>query len=437
MIVKTVAGRLTVIIFLLSLLMTLSAMAQNSQPAAKNDSAQPIAVPAAKEIPAAAASSQPSPGSDTAAKNDETTLRIAYLIQQQAIPAALSNLDEVVRDGGLPGAQLAIEDNNTTGQFTHQHYRLDPVTVPVDGDLVAAFQSLIAQGYREFITHIPASQLIQLAQLPEAQNLLLLDVATRDDSLRNQSCRNNMLHLLPSRAMRADALAQYMLKKRWKKWFLIIGPSEADRLYGEAIKRAVKRYGLKLVGEKKWTHTYDARRTAQSDVPVFTQVDDYDLLVVADEEGLFGEYLDYRSWLPRPVAGTQGLVPTAWHRTHEQWGAVQLQNRFRKQFGRWMNEEDYAAWLAVRALGEAATRSKSVDPEVLHDYITGDQFGIAGFKGKRLSFRSWNGQLRQPLLLAAPRSLVAVAPLDEFLHPKNELDTLGYDEKESQCLKSK
>jgi ABC transporter substrate binding protein (PQQ-dependent alcohol dehydrogenase system) len=233
--------------------------------------------------------------------------------------------------------------------------------------------------------------------------------------------------------MRADALAQYMLKKRWREWFLVVGQTPEDQLYAAAIKRAAKRYGMKLVAEKAWDNTYDARRTAQADVPQFTQGEDYDVLVVADEQGLFGEYLDYRTWIPRPVIGTQGLIATAWHRTHEQWGAVQLQNRFKEAAGRWMEEEDYAAYLAVRAIGEASVRAKSNQVRAIKDYMLSDAFALQGYKGKPLSFRLWDGQLRQPILLAAPRSLVGVAPLDGFLHPKSELDTLGYDQPESTC----
>jgi ABC transporter substrate binding protein (PQQ-dependent alcohol dehydrogenase system) len=190
---------------------------------------------------------------------------------------------------------------------------------------------------------------------------------------------------------------------------------------------------MEIVAEKNWEHTYDARRTAQSDVAVFTQVDDYDVLVVADEQGQFGEYLDYRTWIPRPVIGTQGLIATSWHRTHEQWAAVQIQNRFKEKAGRWMEEQDYAAYLAARAIGEAATRSQSNDSKKVKDYMLSDTFALQGYKGNPLSFRSWDGQLRQPVLLAAPRSLVAVAPIEGFLHPKTELDTLGYDQPETQC----
>jgi len=235
--------------------------------------------------------------------------------------------------------------------------------------------------------------------------------------------------------MRADALAQYMMKKRWQKWFLVIGPTSEDRLYAAAIKRSAKRFGMKIVAEKVWTHTYDARRTAQSDIPVFTQDVDYDILAVADEQGLFGEYLAYRTWSPRPVIGTQGLIATTWHKTHEHWGAVQIQKRFKELAGRWMEERDYGAYLAVRAIGEAATRTQSNQLEPIKAYLFSPAFALQGYKGKPLSFRTWNGQLRQPVLLAAPRSMVAVAPIEGFLHPKTELDTLGFDEPESHCTR--
>ncbi len=360
-------------------------------------------------------------------------IKIFYLTQERKVPPALSNLDDFIQGKGMSGAELAIADNNTTGQFTGQEYQLKKLILPVDADVVQAFTEQVGDEYTFVVLNLNAESLSQLAILPLAQQKLLFDASTIDDAWRNEHCRSNVLHLLPSRAMRADALAQYMLKKRWRKWFLITGPAREDRLYAAAIKRAAKKFGMKIVAEKNWSHTYDARRTAQSDVPVFTQGEEYDVLVVADEQGLFGEYLSYRTWLPRPVIGTQGLVATAWHRTHEQWGAVQIQNRFKEKIGRWMEEPDYGAYLAVRAIGEAAVRTQSIQLQTIKDYLLGDEFALQGYKGKPLSFRRWNGQLRQPVLLAAPRSLVAVAPVEGFLHPQTELDTLGYDQPESTC----
>ena len=361
-------------------------------------------------------------------------INIAYLTQEQNAPPPLSNLDVFIKNKGVIGAELGIDDDNTTGEFTGQHFNLKKFIVPLDGNIVDTFNKELADKFEYVVVNLPSEKVNQLADLPAAKQMLLFDVATSDDALRNGQCRSNVLHLLPSRAMRADALAQYMMKKRWDKWFLVIGPNQEDRLFADAIKRAAKRFGMNIVAEKTWEHTYDARRTAQSDVAVFTQADDdYDVLVVADEQGQFGEYLDYRTWFPRPVIGTQGLIATAWHRTHEQWGAVQIQNRFKEKAGRWMEEQDYAAYLAVRAIGEAATRTGSNELKQVKDYMLSDAFALQGYKGNPLSFRSWDGQLRQPVLLAAPRSLVAVAPIEGFLHPKTELDTLGYDQPESQC----
>lgn len=367
------------------------------------------------------------------AKGQPTAVPIAYLTQEQEAPPPLSNMDPFIKNKGLPGAELAIEDNNTTGQFTGQQFVLKAFTVPLQGDPLALFKHDISGKYRFVVVNLPATQLHKLADLPEAKEALLFDIASQDDSLRNQECRANLLHLLPSRAMRADALAQYLLKKRWSKLFLLQGNHQEDRLYGDAIKRAARRFGLEIVSEKNWERTADARRTAQAEVPVLTQADDYDVLIVADERGEFGEYLDYRTWLPRPVAGTQGLTATAWHRTHEQWGAVQLQNRFKDKYGRGMEEIDYAGYLAARAVGEAATRAQSNALKPVKDYMLSPAFALQGYKGTPLSFRAWDGQLRQPVLLAAPRSLVAVAPIEGFLHPKTELDTLGYDQPETTC----
>lgn len=368
----------------------------------------------------------------TSYAENQQSVKIAYLTQEKKVPLALSNLEPFIADKGRQGATLGLKDNNTTGQFTGQVYTLKQVVVPLDGDVNIAFETLLKEGFELFVVNLPEALLAILHERNEHRGLLF-DVATRDDHFRKDQCLVDVLHLLPSRAMRADALAQYMLKKRWNHWFLVVGNTPEDALYAKALKRAAKRFGMKIIATKKWLHTYDARRTAQADIPVFTQGDDYDVLVVADEQGLFGEYLSYRSWLPRPVIGTQGLVAAAWHHTHEQWGAVQIQNRFKTLAKRPMEEQDYAAYLAVRAIGEAVTRTHSVSAQEIKSYLLSAKFKLQGYKGRPLSFRAWNGQLRQSVLLAGPTSLVTATPLEGFLHPKNALDTLGYDQLETKC----
>lgn len=362
-----------------------------------------------------------------------TRVPIAYLSQVVEAPPSLSNLQPPPADEGVAGGRLAIADNNTTGRFLKQEFSLEVVDVPEDGDPVAAFQKLLADGVRLVVLDVPADALLAIADAAKDKGVLLLNAGAPDDRLRGTECREDILHIAPSRAMLADGLAQYLVWKRWREWFLIVGQREGDRRLAEALRRAAKRFGAKIVEDKAWDFGPDARRTAQAEVPAFTQGEDHDVIVVADEIGEFGGYLAYRTWMPRPVVGTQGLVATSWHWTHERWGAVQLQNRFRDTFGRHMAALDYQVWAAVRVIGEAATRTGSGDPATVRDYVHSPEFELQAFKGQKLTFRSWDGQLRQPILLAAPKALVSVSPQEGFLHQHSLLDTMGIDEPESEC----
>jgi ABC transporter substrate binding protein (PQQ-dependent alcohol dehydrogenase system) len=367
-------------------------------------------------------------------------ITVTYITRQEPAVQPVSLVEPVLEDEGLMGARQALAENQTTGQFLQHDYQLIERIVPQDGDVTAAFEEDLAAGERLFIADLRAEQLLDLAPLADAAGALLLNARAPDDFLRIEDCHPSVLHVAPSRAMKADALAQYLIWKQWPSWFLMRGTKPDDVAFADAIKRAAGRFGAEIVEEREYEFVEFARRTdsghaqVQRQIPVLTQdAPEYDVLVVADESDVFGEYLPYRTWDPRPVAGTQGLVPTAWSRVHEQWGGTQVQRRFEKFSGRWMTERDYNAWLAVRIIGEAVSRAQTAEPQALHDYLMSDDFQIAAFKGEGLTFRRWNQQLRQPILLTTPRVLVSVSPQDQFLHQRTPLDTLGYDEPESAC----
>src|SRR5215813_13443595 len=367
------------------------------------------------------------------------TVRIVWLSQAVKRSLPLTYLDQPPEDEGVQGARLGIADDGTTGNFTGQSFELVERVVPEDGDVAASFRGLVASGVRLVVTDLAAPELLSLADLPEAATATIFDTATADDRLRGKDCRANLLHLLPSRAMLADALVQYLIVKRWANLLLVVGHGEGDREFAADIRHAAQKFHARIVEEKPWTFVPGARRTdtghfaIQAEVTRFTQGVRYDVLVVADEADEFGDQLSYRTFDPRPVAGTQGLVASAWARPHEQWGATQLQDRFLRQAKRWMTDRDYAAWMAVRAIGEAATRAKSTDPSAISAFLRSDRFELAAYKGARLSFRPWDGQLRQLILLADARSLVSVSPQPEFLHQFSALDTLGIDQPETKC----
>ena len=372
-------------------------------------------------------------GKKTFQKEISITTDIVFVSKEREVPPVLSNLDPVLEDEGFYGVKLALEDNLTTGRFLGHDYKVEFHRILLEEDLVSEFEKLLKKGKKYFVVDLNESELLSLMKLSGIDDVLIFNTRAKNDSLRNENCKKNFFHIAPSYSILSDALTQYLVKKKWKKWFLVTGPKENDRLYAQALKSSAKKFNIKIKEEKTWDFTSDLRRTAGKEVPIFTKGSNYDVLVVADEAGEFGEYLAYRTWDPRPIAGTQGLKPNSWHRTHEQWGATQMQNRFRRESGRWMTEVDYHAWTAVRALGETITRTQSNDVKKVQEYLLSDKFGLGAYKGVKVSFRSWNGQLRQPVLLAAPRSMVSVSPQEGYIHPVSELDTLGKDQPESSC----
>lgn len=373
------------------------------------------------------------------AQDDPAEITIGYLrLAEQEL--TLSLVDLPAEDAGIAGARLAVADNNTTGQFTNQRFVLEEATV-ADGEQAVEAASRMADGGIGFIAaDLPADLLLAVADAVEEDGVLVFNVTASDDALRGADCRANLIHVAPSRAMLADGLAQYLVWKQWPRWFLIVGSHPEDQAFADAVRRAAQRFGGEIVEERVYEDTGGARRTdsghvqVQRQMPVFTQgASDHDVVIVADESEVFGAYVPYRTWDPRPVAGTAGLVPTAWSPTHDQWGAIQLQNRFVEEFSRLMKADDMNAWTAIRMVGEAATRAATADTGAIADYLLGEEFAIAAFKGEKLTLRDWNRQLRQPILLSDRQTVVSVSPQEGFLHQHSYLDTLGYDRPESQC----
>jgi ABC transporter substrate binding protein (PQQ-dependent alcohol dehydrogenase system) len=370
---------------------------------------------------------------------DRSEIPIGYLGPTH-VRQTLSLVEQPAENDGIAGARLAIDDNNTTGKFLNQHFTLEERRLGEKDDPAAAAAALADKGIGFIIADLPADALLKVADGLRGRDVLLLNAGAIDDRLREEDCRANVIHTAPTRSMLADALGQYLVWKQWKRWLLVTGSHDNDKLFADMLKRAATRFGAKVVQERTFTDTGGARRTdsgvtqIQRQIPVFTQqAPAYDVLVAADESEVFADYLPYRSWDARPVAGSAGLVPTSWDPAQDQWGAVQLQNRFLKLNSRRMTALDMQAWTAARIIGEAASRVNSADAKKLLDFIKGPDFSVAAFKGQRLTLRDWNLQLRQPILLVDGRMVVSVSPQEGFLHQVSELDTLGYDRPETRC----
>ena len=352
----------------------------------------------------------------------------------------ISLLEMPASNAGLAGAQLAIDDNNTTGKFLNQSFALEEILLNGKDDPAAAVQEFSNREISLIVTDISADNLLKAADAGRERGIVFFNSGATDDRLRQEDCTANVIHAAPSRSMLADGLAQYLVWKHWTRWLLVSGSHEPDKLAADALRRSAARFGARIVQEREFKDTGGARRTdsglvqIQSQIPLFTQsAPDYDVLVTADESQVFADYMPYRNSQPRPVAGSAGLEPTSWDASFGQWGALQLQSRFTKKFSRWMTALDMQAWTAVRMIGEAVSRTNSADPKTIASYIPGPDFALAAFKGDKLTVRDWDLQLRQPILLADGRTIVSVSPQPGFLHQHSKLDTLGFDRPETKC----
>jgi ABC transporter substrate binding protein (PQQ-dependent alcohol dehydrogenase system) len=375
----------------------------------------------------------------TALAADPMEIGIGYL-RRATIKPTLSLVEQPAADDGIAGARLAIDDNNTTGKFLNQHFTLHEMRLKEADDPVKAVTALADQNIAFVVTDLPAEALLKAADAIRDRGVVLFNAGATDDRLREEDCRANVIHVAPTRSMLADALAQYLVWKQWKRWLMVVGSHDEDKLFADALRRSASRFGARIVQERVFEDTGGARRTdsgvtlIQRQMPVFTQqAPAYDILVAADESEVFASYLPYRTWDPRPVAGSAGLVPKSWDAAQDQWGAVQMQNRFLKLNSRRMTALDMQVWTAVRMIGEATSRVNSGDRKMVFDFLRGPEFSVAAFKGQRLTLRPWNLQLRQPILLADGRMVVSVSPQEGFLHQLSELDTLGVDQPETRC----
>jgi ABC transporter substrate binding protein (PQQ-dependent alcohol dehydrogenase system) len=246
--------------------------------------------------------------------------------------------------------------------------------------------------------------------------------------------------------MLADALAQYLVTKKWTNWLVVFGSTPGDQAYVDAVRRAANRFGASIVDQREYKDISGGRRDDVGMIPpgkqasadgAFAAVPDYQVIVVADEEQLFGPYMPYRGGgEPRPVAGTTGLVATTWSPGHEKWGATQANNHFQKDYKRLMLPIDYQAYVAARTVGEAVMRNPGADFKTIAAFVHSDDIQLAPFKGIRQQYRPWDGQFRQPLLIATDKVPVSMSPQRGFphaSHPDIEADTLGIDQPESIC----
>ena len=338
------------------------------------------------------------------------------------------------RDHPFAGAAVGVEEAAALTRVLNTVFSLERITVAAaDAVAPAVAKAREDRGIRFFLIDAPAAGFAPLAAAMAGRDVLMFNVSAEDDALRRQLCAPEVVHVVPSLAMRMDALAQYLAARKWRDVLVLEGPLPEDAETAKAFTRSTGKFGLRIVADQHFKSGTDPREREQNDPALLTTLRSYDAVFVADEAFDFARGVPFHTVLPRPVVGSIDLEPVAWHWTWEHNGAPQVNARFdRKSGGRRMEGADWAAWMAVKMVVQAALRTRSTEFAKQRDYILGGA-GFDGDKGLPVSVRSWDHQVRQAVLLATPWAVAASAPLEGFLHRTNELDTLGDDEAETPC----
>lgn len=351
-------------------------------------------------------------------------------------PADDPRLDRARLEHGFPGhatgpaadaLKLAIDEASLPLEAAGAALSLEVVEVADAAAAKAAAAKAEQGGAAALVADLPAPWLLAAA---DAVKLPVLNVGAADDALRGPDCRAALWHLLPSERMRADALAQSLVARRWRSVLLLVGPDAADAARAQTVRDAVRRYGLKLAGEKPFKLSADPRERELANPRLLTG-GDYDVVWVVDGDGEFASTLNFRTVLPRPVVGDGGIVAAAWSPRFDRYGAPQLTRRLLKAAGRPLSAHDWGAWMAGKVLVTAAVAAPKGPAAAFRKALAEGEFD--GYKGVAMSFRPWDGQLRQPLLLTDGRAVIDSVPGDGVLHPRNRLDTLGADAPEKLC----
>lgn len=380
----------------------------------------------------------------------------AYLADQSAVAApwtvAVVGLDDDARyrvhqlehaypdhPAGRPAdaARVALDESEAELEAAGQRLQIKVFMASNAADLPRVMAQLKAAKIQHVLLDLPDAELQQLASTaavgPDAP--ILFNIGSASDALRGSACTLSMLHTYPSRQMLSDALAQYLAARSWTQALVLYGPQPQDKLQLDSFLRSAKRYGLRVNKTLQFKLSGDPREREQSNTRLLTNDKGYDVVAVLDSEGEFARALPYTTQWPRPVVGSNGLTAMAWHPHWERNGAPQLSRRFVRLAHRPMAAQDWAAWIAVKSIVAVLTEQpKSTVAEQLR-LLRGGQVYVDGYKGPRLSFRPWDGQLRQPIFLGHADGVAGIAPFEGVLHPTEVLDTLGVDQKESICGK--
>mgnify|MGYP003300177401 FL=1 len=336
----------------------------------------------------------------------------------------------------LAGAKLGLKDIKPFQRMAKVKFKLMDMRIKnIDTAADEILNHIHENNIKIVLLDFPASELINIVSKISDLNIAVINISSKNNELRSFNCNKNLFHTIPSERMLTDSLAQYLSDKKWRKVLILTGPLEIDKAKSASFIESAKQFGLKIVDNKSFLLGNDPRARDQNDLDFLTGSAKYDAVYISDTHREFSYKVPFATHIPSAVLGSSGLTPRAWHWSYLRHGAPQVHGRFERMNKRRMTEEDWAAWVGMRAIAEALVRFKNNENFSFQDAFVSEEFKLDGSKGPVLNFRKWNRQLRQPIMLSTDNWVTSIAPLESFVHRVNNLDTIGIDSKTSKCGK--
>ena len=336
----------------------------------------------------------------------------------------------------LAGAKLGLKDIKPFQRMAKVKFKLMDMRIKnIDTAADDILNHIHKNNIKIVLLDFPASELINIVSKISDLNIAVINISSKNNELRSFNCNKNLFHTIPSERMLTDSLAQYLSDKKWRKVLILTGPLEIDKAKSASFIESAKQFGLKIVDNRSFLLGNDPRARDQNDLDFLTGSAKYDAVYISDTHREFSYKVPFATHIPSTVLGSSGLTPRAWHWSYLRHGAPQVHGRFERMNKRRMTEEDWAAWVGMRAIAEALVRFKNNENFSFQDAFVSEEFKLDGSKGPVLNFRKWNRQLRQPIMLSTDNWVTSIAPLESFVHRVNNLDTIGIDSKTSKCGK--
>ena len=336
----------------------------------------------------------------------------------------------------LAGAKLGLKDIKPFQRMAKVKFKLMDMRIKnIDTAADEILNHIHKNNIKIVLLDFPASELINIVSKISDLNIAVINISSKNNELRSFNCNKNLFHTIPSERMLTDSLAQYLSDKKWRKVLILTGPLEIDKAKSASFIESAKQFGLKIIDNRTFLLGNDPRARDQNDLDFLTGSAKYDAVYISDTHREFSYKVPFATHIPSAVLGSSGLTPRAWHWSYLRHGAPQVHGRFERMNKRRMTEEDWAAWVGMRAIAEALVRFKNNENFSFQDAFVSEEFKLDGSKGPVLNFRKWNRQLRQPIMLSTDNWVTSIAPLESFVHRVNNLDTIGIDSKTSKCGK--